>query len=837
LNKGIAVTLTVAACLGYSAGAAAQDSTQGAAAPPAAPNAGPPPAADAAPAAAPAADSIETVTVTARRTAEDAQSVPVAITAFSADDLQREQINTGQDLQGRVPSLTISANSQLRNTELPTIRGQGSNFGAAPGVVIYMAEVPAQTESVTNGQGGPGKFFDLANVQVLKGSQGTLFGRNTTGGALLLEPHKPDNGFSYSGHVQGSNYSGMSGDGILNMPLIGDSLLMRLSAQYVSRGGFTKDVVTGQDYDNKRYWTSRLGLTWRPAEQVENYFLATYTYSRDNGTGTVIEGFNSHGINYGLLAEALPQLNAMPYAVAQATADAANVGCTYLNNGGIPGTPNSISSNCGADIVAAQQARGIRNVEIAGTPFDYLKTGSVTDQFKYELSDNLALRNIASFSILQHSFYWNFSGSRAQLDTITNDPGTKSTNGGQLTEELQLQGTALQHRLKFVVGGYYQNNHPIGHQEEDVTALYMVLTPEVYSIKQSSYAPYAQATYDLGGMLDALDGYKLTAGARYTTDRTEGYSTAGIGPHSASLSKSVPTWTVGLDKQFESNLVYGKVSRGYKAGGFLLAAANPADYTYKPEYVTNYEIGDKSDFHIGEAPARINTAVYYTNYTDMQRSGTDVYATNGQSISGGAIFTAGKAEISGVEIEGTVRPLKGLTLAANYSFTYAKYREYNLTNNGLNPAQDCSGQYIPTNNGFNTSSPVENLSCLPLQYTPKHQASITARYLLPMEVAGGNLDGSVSYSWTDKQYASSYEVEAAEPNVWLGSFGLLNANLDWSWALSDKSSLDLRFFGTNLADRKYRISNSNVWNTLYFQSSIYGEPRVFGLQLGYGWGQ
>jgi len=184
-----------------------------------------------------------------------------------------------------------------------------------------------------------------------------------------------------------------------------------------------------------------------------------------------------------------------------------------------------------------------------------------------------------------------------------------------------------------------------------------------------------------------------------------------------------------------------------------------------------------------------------------------------------------------------VRPLKGLTLMANYAFTYAKYREYALTNNGLNPTPDCSGQYIPTNNGFNQTSPVENLACIPLQYTPKHQASFTARYLLPMDVAGGKLDGSLTYSWIDRQYASSYEVEAAEPNVWLGSFGLLSANLDWTWLAGNKSTVDLRFFGTNLTDRKYRISNSDVWNTLYFQSSIYGEPRVFGLQLGYGWGQ
>src|SRR3546814_16706826 len=113
------------------------------------------------------------------------QDVPVAVTVLSATDLQREKVTSPQDLQGRVPSLTIQSTGQTRNIESPNIRGQGAQFGASPGVVIYFAEVPMPADAVTNNQGGPGKFFDLGNLQVLKGSQGTLFGRNTTGGGVV----------------------------------------------------------------------------------------------------------------------------------------------------------------------------------------------------------------------------------------------------------------------------------------------------------------------------------------------------------------------------------------------------------------------------------------------------------------------------------------------------------------------------------------------------------------------------------------------------------------------------------------------------------------------------
>jgi iron complex outermembrane receptor protein len=300
----------------------------------------------------------------------------------------------------------------------------------------------------------------------------------------------------------------------------------------------------------------------------------------------------------------------------------------------------------------------------------------------------------------------------------------------------------------------------------------------------------------------------------------------------------VPTWTASLDKQLGDTLLYGKISRGYKSGGFEVIAANPADYTFKPEYVTNYEIGGKSDFHIGSMPTRVNTALFFTSYTDMQKDATD--SAGGHQFPppfGAATFNAGKSEIMGLETEATIRPFTGLTWSANYALSYGKYLQYKLVNNGTTPFLDCSGQLIPTNNGKDTAAATEDLHCIPLQFLPRNQVSTTLQYLVPADVLGGKLNGSVTYSWTDRQYATPFEVPQQEPDPWLSPHGLLNASLSLDWLASHDQAVELRLYGTNLTNRTYRIANSNVWNTVYYESSIYGEPRILGLQMSYGWGQ
>lgn len=769
---------------------------------------------------------IEEIVVSARRVAENMQDVPVAISALSSDDLQREQISSPQSLQGKVPSLVISTNSQMRSTETPAIRGQGAQFGAAPGVIIYFAEVPLPSDLVANNQGGPGKFFDLQNLQILKGSQGTLFGRNTTGGALILEPQRPTEDFTASLRAEATSLSGHGYEAVLNTPLAGEKLLARAGFKFFEREGFTRDVASGKDYDSKHFWTGRLGLTWRPAEGIENYLLGYLTRNRDNGTGNVIEDINREGLNRGI--EGAIGLGIIP-----PLPDPLGVGpgCLLLNI-------SAPSTNCGQDILDEQRARGVRHVQLSADPNDILDTGGIIDSFSFDLGEDVTLRNIASYSRFKHHYRWDLDGSRAQFIDYFNRDDQYQADLDTVTEELQLQGKALDGRLSYVVGGYYEKTEAKGIS--DARALFVERVTQDYTQTKTSYAPFLQGTYDLGGLYESLAGLNLTAGARYTFDRTEGFArltqvagglfTTVDNPHNARLDDAALTWTLGLDYRIGPSLVYGKLSRGYKTGGISVISVDPAHFTYDSEFVLNYEIGQKADFELAGMPVRLNTAVYFTDYDNLQKASIDTYddpdAPSPLPVVGAATINAGKARLYGLEVEATMQPATGVTLLATYGYTRAEYTRFKLVAAGVAPTLDCTGEEIPVGE-------VSDLSCVPFQQTPKHNYSLSARYLLPLEARWGEAEASLTYAWNDRQYTSTNTVPEAEPGAWLDAQGLLNGSLRWSRIFG--SAFDAQLYGSNLTDETYRISNSNQWNFTYMRSSIYSEPRIIGLQLAYRW--
>lgn len=770
---------------------------------------------------------IEEIVVNARRTEESQQDVPIAITTMSADALRRESIGTVMDLAGRVPSLVMSTGGQQRSTESPTIRGQGATYGGGSGVLLYFAEAPLPADTTLNNVGGPGKFFDLQNMQVLKGSQGTLFGRNTTGGALILQPHKPENEFSASFMAEGSNYSGNGYEGVLNVPIISDTLLLRLGGKYFDREGFTKDVVNGTDYDDKHYWTVRAGLTWLPTDGVENYLFTYYTENHDNGVGTVIKQANPDSLNRLIMSNL--GLQPLPLVPPQL-----QPGCLIWD-----AALARELSGCGELFAAEQRQRDNRHVALSAAPADNLWTGGVINTLSVDLSEELTLRNITSFSTLEHQYRWDTDGSRAKWTEFTEPEDQRQADFGVLTEELQLQGKYRDGRLVFTAGGYYERQKPRGPETTVISALYNGLNV-VWKLERESYGPYAQTTYDLGDLSAALDGLKITAGARYSKDDIKGSSVfrqtmfgipAAPVEESGGANDSAFTWTIGADYQFDSYLVYGKVSRGYKTGGFAITAVNPAYLTYKPEFVLNYEIGQKADFSIGDMPVRINTALYYTDYTDMQRNGVDVYsAPNSVSLAprlGAAVFNAGKATIAGFEFEGTVIPFEGLTLSANYAYTKGKYEKYFLTSGSATPQLDCTGGTYPQGS-------VLDLSCMPFLYTPRHQYSVTAIYQVPVRENLGSVSASLTWAWVDRNYTSATTLPEAEPGAWLDAQGLLNASVNWEGVFN--SNFYLQVYGTNLQDKEFVISNQNVWTTLGFQTVTYNEPRIIGARLGYRWG-
>jgi len=796
------------------------------------------------------------IIVTANRRQERGQDVPIALTALSPQRLEQQGITKEQDLQASVPSLVVGTNGQgSRDSNSFTIRGQGATFQASPGVVVYLNEVPLPSGITLSQQGGPGNFVDLENMQVLSGPQGTLFGRNTTGGAVLLVPKKP--GDELGGWIKGEygNYNRAYVEGAVNLP-VNDKLAIRVAGAFHDRGGYTHDVVWNKDRDNEHWYSGRVGILWKPTDTIKNYTMIYGSYSNNNGAGLIHKGFNIDG---------LKAVGSFSGGVFTPTPFCLDVPATTAND------PTHVSVPCSVyrAVTARADALGPRQTAFSTDTFSRTQTWGLTNTTDIDLSDTLTVRNIASYQKMKVGY--RYDGDATVLQQHDVDPGAlpgpgvvtspfpinyfNSTAATELprdnlrvwTEELQLQAKLLDNKLNLTVGGFYFDQRPSGLQGSRAVlycpALYTgfcTASQAQYSTSSVSKALYAQATLDFGAFSPSLDGLRLTAGYRQTWDHVFGFATqynftdptlgqVRCGKDNASvplatalsacrfdgdLHSTSPSWLVGLDyKVARGVMLYAKASHSYKAGGFNPYAVffgqngDPDTRTFRPESVTSYEAGFKSDFRLGDVPVRLNVAAYHTDYKDIQRATGDYNPT---TTAGGARTLNGDARIEGVEVEASVRPLPGVELGGNFSYTNAKYTNYVV--NGV------------------------NLNSLPFQYVAPYIWSIHASVEHSLGDNLGTLAAFVNYSHSSSQYTEAVQFPQNQPGAYLESFGLLNASLDLRNVGGSK--FDLGVFGTNLTNSLYRISNTDVYQQggLLYWSTLYGEPRMYGVRLKYKFG-
>lgn len=206
--------------------------------------------------------SVDPVVVTARRRDEQLQNVPLSVTLITGGQLEAERITSKQDLLGRIPSLVVGTNNQNRSSETFSLRGQGATILSSQGAPIYLAEAPVISGNYFSTQGAPGLFLDLQSIQVVKGPQGTLFGRNTTGGAVLVEPVRPRPAFEATALAGVGSYNRREAEGVLNAPIVEGLAAARLSIGLVDQDGFTRNLI-GRSNDEEKYVSARLGLSLR----------------------------------------------------------------------------------------------------------------------------------------------------------------------------------------------------------------------------------------------------------------------------------------------------------------------------------------------------------------------------------------------------------------------------------------------------------------------------------------------------------------------------------------------------------------------------------------------
>lgn len=723
---------------------------------------------DATEAAQPANDALGDIVVTARRRAENLQDVPLAVTAFSPVALEQKRITDRTSLADNTPSLFTISGGYPRELAFFALRGQGPAFGSTPGVVNYFAEVP----NPVNIDGRVGSYYDLANVQVLAGPQGTLFGKNATGGNILFEPMKPQDRFEGYVRAEYGNYNDRRIEGALNVPIVPDKILLRVAGEVGRRDGYTIDTgpnFTDKDYDNLSYESFRLGLTLRPTDGVELYTMVRYYNSSNNGGGTVLDAINP------ALA---PTIGLFLPSVATQVAD--------------------------------QQARGPRSVAYDLDQFSKTSYWQAINQATIDLTDELKLRNIISYSEFRSQYGYDYDATVLPIagQSSRNMP---TTAPNFFTEELQLQGTAFNRAVTFSVGGYLDRqtwHDPAGIQQFTSFPIGVLIPPVSALFTQTSHseAVFGQATVDLGRLTPALTGLSVTGGLRYTWEHSYSSQTIVAPPAvSGTADSRYPSYTATIDYDFSNGVhAYVTARDAYKSGGVNGPVPEDSNLrVFPPERLSDIEIGLKSQFSIGTVKVRANVAAYRGIYANIQRTTPELI--DGLTLN--VTRSAAKGKIQGVEFNGAIVPVRGLTINGSYSYIDAKYTA----------VTDASAGAI--------------LNGSPFPYTPKHKYSVGGTY----ETAVGDI-GQLALS---ANYVHQSEVSTAQTNAsfynYLPGYGLLNASIDLRNV--GGRPLDIGVFASNLTKRAVPVGVMDQYAALGFVALTYSEPRMYGLRIGYRFGK
>jgi iron complex outermembrane recepter protein len=722
------------------------------------------------PAAAEASSDIEGVVVTARRREELLQDVPLAITAFSGADLERNAITNLDDLPRVSPGFVVMPTAKGTSELSPTIRSQRqstSNVAYDPSVLVYFAEVVQQV-----GAGLGSTLYDLSSVQVLKGPQGTLFGRNSTGGALLITPTPPAPDFGGYGRLTIGDYNLHAFEGAVNIP-INDKLQVRISGRSIDHDGYTRSLSTGHEFDDEHTQAWRVSVRAEPTADITNTLVLDGLWDDAAGsTYKLIHVYPGSAADRARLGAELTRLNA---------ADFHSTGSELPDNG-----------------------EKIRNFSLS----------NITE---WRISDDLTLKNVLGYRKLRSYLAADLDGSSANIIANYHDLWTE-----QVTEELQLLGTAADGNLSYIVGGYLFREKA---NDNSVVPVLGVASVRQSIVKNKSGSVFAQATYKL----PFAPSVSVTAGARQNYDYryldTSGVRagvcqlvTANVGgvplnPCRKAVDKTFSklTYNATVDwKIDENNLLYVAHRRGYRAGGFTNSASLPADFTpYRPEIVSDYEVGFKSSYHIFDGPARTNIAVYHQDYTDIQRLQI-VYNNN---VPSSYIVNAASATIKGGEIEQFWRPFHALELNLSYAYSKPEYDRFMVQ----------------------TPTGLLNYAGAPFAGAPKHMASASARFQFPMLEDKGKLYLQISGSYQSEMVmadVTSYNpvTRTTYPFAIVPEFATGNIRLDWQDVFS--KGVDLSFYVNNFTNKKYYVGGTDT-QSLGVTAAFLGPPRTVGAVLNY----
>ncbi|MFM5884093.1 MAG: TonB-dependent receptor, partial [Novosphingobium sp.] len=733
------------------------------------------------------------IVVTAQRRSEALEKTPVAVAVVSSEMLAKQAITSERDLQFATPGLTVRA-SQNDNQLNYSLRGQtvDAYTSSLPSVLPYVNEVQV-------GGAGSTAFFDLQSVQVLKGPQGTLFGRNSTGGAVLFTTAKPTRSLSGFAAARMGRFNDVQFEGAISGPLAGDSVLARIAGSYRTRDGYQLNLFNGEKLGKVDRLGLRLSLSIAPDGPVSNEFVADYY--RANGTSI------SPVVSY-----VVPVANNVP---------------------GNPFVPFNVildATNFAPGLVAfgaAQNARGPYVVDVDSVSKHRTRKWIVSNVTTFELNDSTKIKNVFGYVSSDYFDAGDIDGTRFGIDGRGNAATGPFGGDGQIrqvSEELQLQGKTLSDRLEYVLGAYYSNSKEHLHNTSFI-ANAVGAPPQINSgtTRSKAIAGYAQATLDTG-----LAGFKLTAGLRYTSEKIsfvrdaddqwvqpayDAFFADGRFTRVQEDTFKKLSWTFGLQNQLTPDLLlYANTRRSFRSGGFNFHApptpgfANTSGGEFRPEIATDIELGAKYRGDAGGAPLRLNLAVYNMWVENLQRA-------NYVAIFGAlAAVTANvpKAKITGFELDGNIKPADWLTLGGSLNYTNARFTDPRVAVLGTD------GGTTITN--FNTYPD-----------TPEWSGSLYADVTVPLSDKWDLTLHGDAYRQSSNWYSSTGRT--LNPNTQIPGYTLANFRIGIEepggkgWAVSALLK--------NAFDRTYYNGGIGFASLFALNIVVPGEPRTWMIEARY----
>jgi len=718
------------------------------------------------------------IIVTARRRAENLQNVPISITAVTGATIKDQGVRDLKDFANFVPGVDINNGRPDGGgtTAQIFIRGVGQNdflMPNEPGVGLYVDDV-----YVASSAGALDSLGDTQSVEVLRGPQGTLYGKNTIGGAIRITTVKPDfDKLSGSASLTGGSYGRIDIAAGINIPF-SDTLAIRLSGSSRHTDDLQKriyDPANGQGNINQD--AVRGVLRWKPSSAFELSLSADWTRIRQH---------MPYGGNIGYVAGASPLVDAL----------SAQYYPTINAQLGLPAT----------SIFDSRWATAPNAVGATGPNSDNYDVWGVAGVMTLQLTPDISIKSITAVRGVK-----GFAGRDGDSSPYALVETTSYDNNTQFSEELQLNGSSFGDRFKWTAGVYFMrqtlHNHIVAQLWDGLIDTSVNLDFNARSLERlvgDSYAVFGQGTFDITPKLH------LTAGGRYNKEKRDfqndwyfveqprSYTCPGVDVTGTFIQcKSTdnvftPMASLAYDITRDA-MIYASYSDGFKVGGWTPRLFSQQSLKrYLPERLKAYELGLKTSWF--NRRLTFNIDAFQSDYSNLQLTSVLADATGAPQP---VVQNAGAARIRGIESELTARIGRGTKIQGGLSYLDGKYRK-------LDPG---------------VSFPLS----AELPETPKLSLTGSIEQTFYMD-GGGSLSFRADGVYRSKTYKDPNNVEAIAQRP----YALLNGRISYAMA-NDKVTFSV--FGTNLTNKRYIVSGLDIASTFGMYEAYFGRPREFGAEV------